>query len=147
MDPRIAPVIDVHEVDGEHLIVAEIPELPPSQKPCFHKAKGLANGAYVRVADGDRKLNTYEVSLLQANRGQPREDQLPVHEARREDLDPALIGSFLKRVRQRRSRFRDQGDEQILEKLRVLVHSGIADGAVPSVGEPPKASPGSWRLP
>lgn len=39
------------------------------------------NGAFIRVADGDRKLNTHEIHLLHANRGQPLDDQQPIHEA------------------------------------------------------------------
>jgi ATP-dependent DNA helicase RecG len=37
MDPRLTPVIDVKEVDGRALLVAEIPELLANQKPCFYR--------------------------------------------------------------------------------------------------------------
>ena len=69
MEPRLAPVIDVKEIDGLPLVVAEIPELLPSQKPCYYRPAGHSNGAFVRVADGDRKLNSYEVQLMLSSRG------------------------------------------------------------------------------
>jgi ATP-dependent DNA helicase RecG len=61
MDPPVRAVIRPHVIDGKTLIVAEVPEIGLEQKPCYYPPAGLTNGAFVRVADGDRKLSTYEV--------------------------------------------------------------------------------------
>src|SRR5437870_4724563 len=55
MEPAIRPAIELHSINGKHIVVATIPELPPQLKPCYFKAAGYTNGAYIRVADGDRK--------------------------------------------------------------------------------------------
>lgn len=100
MEPALRPQISLHRVEGKSLIVAEIPELDRVQKPCFYKAAGYTNGAFIRVADGDRKLSAYEVQLLLANRGQPAEDTLLVSAAHLDDLDPQLVSSLLLRLRE-----------------------------------------------
>ena len=134
MEPRLSPVIDVKEIDGRALVVAEVPELLPSQKPCYYRPAGHSNGAFVRVADGDRKLNSYEVQLMLSSRGQPLDDQEAVPAAGPKDLDPAALNAFLKHVRERRPRFRTAADQRILRSLKVLVpHPDDRNRFVPSV--------------
>src|SRR4051812_47964089 len=40
MEPSIRAPIDIHNVDGKDLIVAEIPETEIGQKPCFYSGAG-----------------------------------------------------------------------------------------------------------
>src|SRR5437588_518660 len=61
MEPPVRAHIEVHRLQGKHIVTAEVPELPAASKPCFHPSAGLTNGAFIRVADGDRKLSAYEV--------------------------------------------------------------------------------------
>jgi predicted HTH transcriptional regulator len=98
MEPPVRAVIEPHIVDGKTLVVAEIPELVIEQKPCYYPPAGLTNGAFIRVADGDHKLTSYEVQMLLISRDQPREDERPVPEASPEDLDPALVAGLLERM-------------------------------------------------
>src|SRR4051812_46472653 len=97
MKPRLAPQIEALRIEGKTLIAATIAELASTDKPCFYEPAGMKNGAFVRVADGNRKLNEYEVHVLLASRGQPRDDESPVLEARSEDLDPELVKALLDR--------------------------------------------------
>lgn len=122
MEPRVAAVIDVKVVDGKHLVVAEVPELNPEQKPCFYRPGGLTNGAFVRQGDADRKLGSYEIQVMLSARAQPTFDREPVDEATLDDLDEKALEVFLRRVHERRPRLRDRTDGEILEMLRVLVH-------------------------
>ena len=123
MEPRLTPVIDVKEVDGRPLVIAEIPELIPSQKPCYFRPAGHSNGAFVRVADGDRRLNSYEVQLMLTSRGQPVDDQEAVSNASAKDLDQSALNAFLRHVKERRPRFRGAPDQRILRSLKVFVPS------------------------
>lgn len=136
MEPPIRAVINLHEVDGATLVVAEIPELPREQKPCYYKGAGLTHGAYVRTADGDYQLTPYEVQLMIASRGQPTDDVHPVEDATPADLDDDAIAAFLSRVRTRgSSRLVGASDDELLRQERVLVPSRV-DGAgrwVPSL--------------
>jgi ATP-dependent DNA helicase RecG len=132
MEPPLRPPIELHRVEGKALVVAEVPEIEIGQKPCYYRGAGLTNGAFIRVADGDRRLSPYEVQVMLASRGQPREDETPVAEATAADLDPDLVAGLLARVRRPEgSPFRRLADEEALRTLRVLVRS--EDRWVPSL--------------
>lgn len=133
MEPPIRALIEPHRVEGATLLVAEIPEAELGHKPVYYRGAGLTNGAFIRVGDGDRKLSQYEVQVMMASRGQPREDEAPVPEAAPEDLDPELVAGLLERLRgMERSVFHERSDEAVLRTLKALVRHG--DGWVPSLG-------------
>jgi ATP-dependent DNA helicase RecG len=69
MEPAIRPLIQIHQFEGEQVIVAEIPELDPGQRPCFYIGAGMTKGSFVRVSDGDRRLSAYEVQIMLSSRG------------------------------------------------------------------------------
>jgi len=122
MEPPIRPAIELHSIKGKHIVTATIPELPAQLKPCYYKASGYTNGAYIRVADGDRKLTSYEVQLMLTARMQPKDDQEPVTEATIDDLQPRLVKGLLTRVRNRPGTpFARDSDATLLKKLTVLV--------------------------
>jgi ATP-dependent DNA helicase RecG len=120
MEPPLRPLIGVHDFEGGQLVVAEIPEVPLEQKPCYYRGSGLYTGSYVRVADGDRQMSQYEVHLLLESRGQPQHDLEIVEDARREDLDADLLATLLRRVRQRRPRLAGLSDDELLRQFHVV---------------------------
>jgi len=133
MEPAVRALIEPHMVEGVTLLVAEIPEANLNQKPVFYRGAGPTNGAFLRVADGDRKLTQYEVQVIMASRGQPRDDHSPVVEATIEDMDGELVDGILNRLRRmERSSFDGKSREQSLLALRAIVPYG--DGFVPSLG-------------
>lgn len=133
MEPPIRAAIDLHKVDGKTLVVAEVPEVEAAQKPCYYRGAGLTNGAFVRVGDGNRKLSAYEVQVMLASRGQPRDDETPVPESSLDDLDAELLSGLLKHLRQpETSYFRQLSDERALQVLKVLVRQNAQ--WVPSLG-------------
>jgi ATP-dependent DNA helicase RecG len=122
MEPPLRPLIQLWEVDGRTLVSAEIPELPPDQKPCYYKGGGLPNGAFIRVGDGDRRLSPYEVQALFESRGQPQHDAEAVEGTSLDDLDRGLLQPMLERFRAREGApYRDWSDERLLRTLKVLV--------------------------
>jgi ATP-dependent DNA helicase RecG len=91
-------------------------------KPAYVRGRGEYQGSFIRGGDGDRKLSDYEVALLHANRGQPRDDREPVAEASISDLDDDAVSALLRRMRRRQPRaFRSISDEVALRRLNVLV--------------------------
>jgi ATP-dependent DNA helicase RecG len=133
MEPAVRAHIEIHRLNRKSVITAEIPELPVAQKPCFHPGAGLTNGAFIRVADGDRKLSSYEVQMMLSSRGQPKDDEEPVPGTTLADLQPRLVRGLLTRLRKRPgSRFGRMTDEAILRILRVLVP--FRNGQVCSLG-------------
>jgi len=121
LSPPLQPVISIRSVEGKLVVIAEIPELPREEKPCYVTTKGMTQGSFLRVADGDRHLTAQEVHLLVADRGQPRFDSEPVREASIADLDQNSVQLLLQRLRQTRQHpFTDRSDEEILKMIGVL---------------------------
>jgi ATP-dependent DNA helicase RecG len=122
MEPAVRAHIELHQMKGRQVITAEIPELPAAGKPCFHPGSGLTNGAFIRVADGDRKLSPYEVQMMLSARGQPKDDEEPVPKTTVNDLQVRLAKGLLSRLRSRPgTRLRGLSDEALLKHLKVLV--------------------------
>lgn len=122
LDPPVRAVVQQFQIDDSWVVTAEVPEIPPAQKPCFIKARGMNRGSYTRIHDGDHMLSPYEVQMLVASRGQPLDDTDPVPNSSVDDLDPQLAGRLAARVRDRRPyAFQNLDDVGILRQLNALV--------------------------
>ncbi len=139
LEPPLRPLIGTHRFEGADLVVAEIPELPPGSKPAYNRGTGMTQGSFIRVADGDRKLSPYEVQLMVANRGQPRDDEQPVPGTTVANLDGTLTGTFLSRLRRHRGRaFANLDDASALRRAKILVGDELSLAGLLSLGEYPQ---------
>ncbi|MFT4288772.1 ATP-binding protein [Nocardioides sp.] len=120
--PPLQPEIEIVEVDGKKLVIAEVPELPRSQKPCYVKSLGMNRGSYLRVGESDRRLTSEEVHQLVADRGQPQFDHEPVIDSTIDDLDPSAVDSYVRRIRGGNNAriFRDEPDDVILRMTKAV---------------------------
>lgn len=126
--PPLQPTIEIVELDGRAIVVADIPELPKSQKPCYVRSAGLERGSYLRVGESDRRLTSEEVQQVVADRGQPQFDQEVVLEASIADLAPTAVNSYVSRVRQSNPRiFADESAEVILRMTKVVATGSDGD--------------------
>jgi len=131
MQPEIRAQIAIHKFEGKALIVAEIPEVSRDQKPCFYKGAGQLNGSFIRVGDGDHRLASYEIQMLLASRGQPRDDEEAVPEASLNDLDPTLIKGLANNVRRKSNNLASSNDIEILRSHRAII---LQDGrTIPTI--------------
>ena len=71
MEPPLRAHIQIHGLHGKHVVTAGVPEIPLQQKPYYYPSAGLTNGGFIRVADEDRKLSSYEVQMMLSARVQP----------------------------------------------------------------------------
>src|SRR5690606_2414366 len=94
LDPPVVPEISEGLVDGEAVVVAVVPELASSQKPC-RVSGGPHRGVWVRAWDGDYRASDVEIQGLLAGRGQPRFDSEPAPGATRGALDAELVDEFV----------------------------------------------------
>jgi ATP-dependent DNA helicase RecG len=126
LTPALAPIIDTVPFEGAILVVAEIEALPPVQRPCYVTTRGLYNGAFVRVGDGDQRLTPYEIDRLRENSGQPRWDEEPVPQATAKDLDRAAVTRLIETASRNSPRsFSGLSEPDALARLGVLVrHEG-----------------------
>lgn len=119
--PPIVPEIELADVDGQTILLADIRELPKNQKPCYVNTLGMERGSYIRVGEGDRRLTSEEVQQVVADRGQPRFDHEIVSEASPSDLDPAAVDAYLRRVRFNNPRlFADEPADVVLRMTKVI---------------------------
>ena len=126
MEPALRPVYTVDEIDGHTVVTAEVDEVPATQKPCFYKTAGLPKGAYLRVGNTNRQMTEYEVFGYLSGRGQPTCDEDIVPGATLNDLDGALLDSYLDNLRRARPRagYLRGSREEALTRLHVLARDG-----------------------
>lgn len=135
IEPPLRPLIGIHQFEGEQVVVAEIPELDPAQRPCFYIGAGMTKGSFVRVSDGDRRLSAYEVQVMLSSRGQPRDDEQAVADTTIEDLVPASVDALVARLRiSRPYAFKDLDHLAVLRRAKVLVPGQDEGDAVSLAG-------------
>lgn len=112
--------IDLHDakVDGQRVVVADVPECPPAHKPCAVAGSGKA---YIRGHDGDYEISEVERAGYLAARTAPLFDRQPVPGSTRAELAPDLLASWLANVRERdpRGLGRFDDDEELLRRAGV----------------------------
>lgn len=119
-EPPVRATISPVEFEGHMIVVAEISAVPYDQRPCFYKPAGMTNGSWTRTGASNRKLTSYEVQLLLASRGQPRDDERPVVGSTIDDLDPDALHGFISRLRSTRPvAFGGVDDTQLLKRSGV----------------------------
>ena len=129
MTPPVRGVISIENAEGGHqVVVMEVPEFAPDQKPCYITAAGRYQGSYTRSDEGDRRLTAYEIDRLIEGQGQPQHDREPVHGATADDLRPDLVEALTGRLRTVQPRaFGSLTDQECLRRANVLVD---ADGVL-----------------
>jgi len=89
----------VVEVEGQQVIVTEVPECPYNQKPCHFGPAGLNSGSYIRVGNTNRRMTDYEIFTFVTGRDQPTFDEGIVSQTTLDDLDSQQVAVYLERVR------------------------------------------------
>lgn len=117
LEPPLLPEVEVARFEGGQVVIARIPELAPSLKPCRIRATGKA---YVRGYDGDHTISEQEEEVFRANRGQPVFDREPLEGSSAADLDRGLVTAFLTEVRNQSARLAALPDEEVLFLKGVL---------------------------
>ncbi|MFO6451821.1 MULTISPECIES: ATP-binding protein [unclassified Aeromicrobium] len=122
MVPPLKPEIEIAEVDGRPILVANVPELAREQKPCYVRSLGKERGSYIRVGESDRRLTSEEVQQVVADRGQPQFDSEVVSEATPDDLDRVAVDAFVARMRENNPRiFAEEPAGVVLRMTKVIV--------------------------
>jgi len=121
VDPAIQPDIDIVQVDGWPVVAALIPPGDRLRLPCHVVTQGMERGSYFRSHDGNRHLTSYEIHALVAGRGQPRDDVTVAPGATTDDLDPDLVATLIRRLRDTRgAAFSKASDAEVLRFVQVL---------------------------
>ena len=122
MSPRLGPLVQEFRILDKDILLLEIGELPPEDKPCYYRGKGIFTGSYIRAGDGERVLSSYEIQSITESSSSPRYDGEPMEGTSLKDLDPILLKGFLERMKNRSGTpFSNWTDQEILEASKVLV--------------------------
>ena len=132
IDPPIQIDVEFVELDGKQIVVIDVPETSPEQKPVHLKSKGPSTGALIRSGDGDRRMTPAEIGLLYASRSQPVFDRAPVLQASVGDLASGAVARTLERVRAGTPALRQMDDERMMRQLGITVETD--DGIFPTLG-------------
>lgn len=126
--PPQAIDISVLLFEGKPVVVANVPEAPIADKPCYVKRLGRMQGSYIRTGDGDHKMSPYEIDRFIENQYRiARNDVALVMDATVSDLDPDLLAGWLARVRETSfGRSETMDDRDLMANRRVV--SADADG-------------------
>ena len=121
MSPPVRASIEIIEFEGAQIVVAQVEEILPRDKPCYITARGMYKGSFIRSFDGDRHLSQYEIDRLIEDKTQPSYDSELVDEATLEDLDAELYNGVIRRQRKLHTRaFQAYSDEEIAVALRIV---------------------------
>lgn len=112
--------IDRESVDGEQILVIQIDENAPDDKPCYVKSQGITRGSYKRCDDKDIRLSPTELYELEHIHTVSAADTEIVENADRSDLDPELIQNLLRQQQYSRKFRGTSSDEERLIRLNII---------------------------
>lgn len=129
LTPPVRADIEIVKYGDANVVVAEVAEILPRDKPCYVTVKGMYRGSFIRSFDGDRKLSPYEIDRLLEDKTQPAHDAEIVPEAIMGDLDKSLLDALLQRQRALHPRlFASYDDEDMAIAMRIAAKD--ADGVL-----------------
>lgn len=126
IEPPVAADIQLLHFEGNPVVVANIPEMPTREKPCYIKKWGMRSGSFVRTGDGDHKMSPYEIDRFIENETfGAHNDAILVDGATMDDLRPELVDAWIRRVRDTSyGRVARLDDEAILANARIVGRDG-----------------------
>lgn len=99
LTPALLISADLVEVEGNTIVVAEVPPVTADRRPVYVTSQGVITGSYLRGGDGDRHMTEAEIALVMASRAQPTYDREAVEGTSASDLDTDALRRTLQRLR------------------------------------------------
>jgi len=152
LDPPVNVATESASFEGHDLVVVQVLESSPSDKPVKVKATGRA---YLRHYHGTYTLSQSEEQAFVAARTPPAYDHEPVTGSTRADLDDLAVSTFIRARRVQSSVFAEWTDDRILVQSGAMTADGtptmaglLALGAFPQAYYPNLAiQAASWSGP
>jgi ATP-dependent DNA helicase RecG len=117
--PALQISVEIVEIEGRRIVVAEVPALPADQRPAYVTAQGISAGSYLRGGDGDRHMTEAEIAMIMAARTQPLYDREAVAGTSTRDLDDEALRRTLRRIRSGYPKLAQSDDATVLFRLGV----------------------------
>jgi len=114
--------------DGKVVIIVEIDELSPSQKPLYFAKHHLPRGAWRRIGSTDQRCTDEDLVLFFGNRQGDSYDLTLLGSATLEDLDPEAVAHY-RRLRAKVNPLAEElewDDRELLQALNAIrKHDGV----------------------
>ncbi len=120
--PRIIP----EEYEGHIVLIVEIDERAPSDKPLYFKSKGLPRGAWRRIGSTDQRCTDDDMAVFYGDRSGESYDLSILGHAELEDFDPAALEHYRK-LRAKANAEAEElsfSDEELLQALNAVRREG-----------------------
>ena len=110
-------------VEGQRLVVAQVPEARAADKPIYFTRSSLPRAAWRRGPNGDYRCNEHDLALLYQQRAQLEFDRSVPSGARRDDIDPDALEDYRRDRRKMNPNAEelDYSDDELLEALGAAV--------------------------
>lgn len=124
----VRPRTITESFEGKTVIIVEVDELSPAQKPLFFQSQGLPRGAWRRIGSTDQRCTEDDLVVFYGSRQGDSYDLTLMKNAEMEDLDPEAIAHY----RQLRAKINPLAEELQWEDQDLLrsLHAIRKDGDV-----------------
>ena len=123
MHPIVRPVTTIAHYPEGAVLVAEIPGLDVTQRPCYYKGKGLFKGSYIRVGESDKPMTEYEIYSYEAYRRHQEDDSRIIEKAEISQLDRVALDEYILKLKKNRPNLAAMENEAVLSLIG-MVKSG-----------------------
>lgn len=124
LTPHPSLSIQAHHLHGKAVVEIFVPEMPDTDKPCYHAKTGKQLGSCKRVGDSNAVMDDAELRALDLLKAPARYDEEAVDGSSAEDLDAELVAAFLAKRRSDHAQYASMDDARVLERSRVLAKDG-----------------------
>ena len=90
----VRPRVSVEALQGKTVLVVEVPEAAPTDKPLFLAKLGLPRGAFRRIGSTDQESSEDDLIALYAGHQRDTYDAAVLHDADMGDIDPAALDDY-----------------------------------------------------
>lgn len=136
--PAVRPEISIVPFEDAAVLIAEIPEMLPRDKPCYVTERGRYQGSYIRTGDGDIRMQHYEIDRLVEEHAQPTWDCEPIMAADISALEASALDAFLIGQRAARPKTFLEGGTVAMKRLGILAGASPTLAALLALGAYPQ---------
>jgi len=119
MEPPVRPLISFATVNGKDIVVAEIPGIEITSRPCYHKGRGIIKSSYVRCGESDEHMTDYEIYSYEAYRKKYLDDVRPVERADIHAMNIEKLNKYKELCKENKPNLSQIDDEHFNELMSI----------------------------
>ena len=124
MEPPVRPLISSAVIDDKKIVVAEIPGIEITNRPCYYRGRGPMKGSYVRCGDSDEPMTDYEIYSYEAYRIKYKDDIRTVERADIKAMDVDKLEKYKALCKQNKPNL-SKIDDDSFNELMSITRGGV----------------------